>query len=83
MRSTDSGVTWATQTSGTTANLLAVSPSSSQFLATGSGGAVLTSPDGTIWTIRNSGTTASLHAVLFGFSQYVAVGQGGVSRNSQ
>jgi hypothetical protein len=83
VRSADNGVTWAAQASGTSANLLAVSPSSSQFLATGMGGAIVTSPDGITWTTRTSGTTASLYAVISGFAQYVAIGEGGASINSQ
>jgi photosystem II stability/assembly factor-like uncharacterized protein len=83
VRSTDNGVTWAAQTSGTTADLLAVSSTSSQFLVTGSAGAVLTSPSGITWTTRTSGTSANLLAVLSGFAQYVAVGQNGVNINSQ
>ena len=83
VRSADNGVTWAAQASGTTANLLAVSPTSSQILATGSGGAVVTSADGTTWTPRSSGTTANLTTVISGFGQYVALGQGGININSQ
>jgi hypothetical protein len=83
VRSSDNGVTWVAQTSGTTADLLAVSPTSSQLLAIGTGGTVITSPDGITWTARTSGVTASLYAVLSGFAQYVAVGQGGTNINSQ
>ena len=81
--SADNGVTWATRTSGLTGNFLAISPSTSQLVATGAGGLVATSPDGVTWTQRVSGTTADLFSVLSGLSQYVAVGAGGVNINSQ
>lgn len=81
--STDGGKTWVAQSSGTSANLLAISTATNQILITGAGGSVVTSPAGTVWTVRDSGTTANLHSVISGFSQYVAVGQGGISINSQ
>ena len=83
VRSADSGMTWTAQSSGTSANLLALNATSGQVIAVGAGGAVTTSPDGITWTPRTSGTTADLYSVLSGFSQYVAVGQGGISINSQ
>ena len=81
--SVDNGTTWATKTSGTTTDLLAVSPASFQFLVTGKNGTVLTSLDGATWTSRTTGTTTNLNAVLGGNSQFVAVGDGGVTINSQ
>ena len=82
--STDKGASWVTQASGSSANLLAISPTANQVLVTGEGGTVLTSPNGTTaWTTRNSGTTANLYAAISGFSQYVAVGQNGTNINSQ
>jgi photosystem II stability/assembly factor-like uncharacterized protein len=83
IRSTDNGATWTGQASNTSANLLAVSPTSSQFLAAGTNGAVVTSPDGITWTARNSGTSTTLNAVIGGLGQYVAVGQNGTMINSQ
>ena len=84
LTSTDKGVTWVPQASGSSANLLAVSPASNQVLVTGEGGTVLTSSNGTTaWTTRNSGTAANLYAAISGFSQYVAVGQNGTNINSQ
>ncbi len=84
LTSTDNGVTWVSQASGSSANLLAISPASNQVLITGTAGTVLTSTSGTTaWTTRNSGTTANLHAVIGGSGQYVAVGQNGTNINSQ
>lgn len=83
LRSADHGATWTVRTSPSSASWLAVSPTSSQFLLTGAGGAVATSPDGLTWTARTSGSSADLHAVISGLSQYVAVGQGGITINSQ
>jgi len=81
IRSVDNGATWSVQNSTSPANLLALSATPSQFLAVGSGGAVLTSPDGVTWYVRSSATTANLNAVInaSGLAQYVAVGQGGAN----
>ncbi len=37
-----------------------------QYIAVGSGGTLLTSPDGLAWTVRDSGTRETLHAVACG-----------------
>jgi photosystem II stability/assembly factor-like uncharacterized protein len=81
--STDNGATWTAQTTGLTGNLLAVSSSSSQLLAVGSGGLVAVSANGTTWTTGTSGTSSDLYSVLPGLSQYVAVGANGTNINSQ
>ncbi len=93
LRSTDGGSTWATQTSGTTANLLAVSQSSSQttgsttnnqWVATGSGGTVIRSTDGMTWTSSTSTTPSNLYALISGYlGKIVAAGQAGVGVYSQ
>jgi hypothetical protein len=93
LRSTDGGSTWATQTSGTTANLLAVSQSSNQttgsttnnqWVATGSGGTVIRSTDGMTWTSSTSTTPSNLYALISGyFGKIVAAGQAGVGIYSQ
>lgn len=81
--SVDNGATWTAQNSGITGNFLAVSPSTSQLVAVGSGGLIATSTNGVTWTPRTSGITADLFSILAGLSQYVAVGAGGVNVNSQ
>ena len=93
LRSTDGGYTWAAQTSGTTANLLAVSQSSSQttgsatnnqLVAVGSSGTVIRSTDGATWTTAASNTTANLYALLYGYlGKIVAAGQNGAGVYSQ
>lgn len=93
LRSTDGGSTWATQTSGTTANLLAISQSSNQttgsttnnqWVATGSGGTVIRSTDGMTWTSSTSTTPSNLYALISGYlGKIVAAGQAGVGIYSQ
>ena len=83
LTSADNGTTWIVQTTGLTGNLLAVSPSSSQLLAVGSGGLIAVSANGTSWKANVSGTSADLYGILAGLSQYVAIGAGGTNINSQ
>lgn len=93
LRSADGGSTWASQTSGTTANLLAVSQSSSQltggttnnqFVAAGSAGTVIRSLDGVTWTTSASQTSATLYALLYGYlGKILAAGQSGAGVYSQ
>jgi hypothetical protein len=49
------------------------------FVAVGSEGTILISPDGRSWTKQNSGTTKHLHAVAYGNGLFVAVGDGVIS----
>jgi hypothetical protein len=48
------------------------------YVAVGSEGAILTSPDGIAWTARSSGTSLSLRTVVWTGSRYLAAGGGGV-----
>ncbi len=47
------------------------------FVAVGSGGTILSSPDGTTWTPQASGTSVELSGVAFGNGLFVAVGSQG------
>ena len=47
------------------------------FVAVGTSGAVLTSPDGATWTSQTSGTTNNLNGVSYGNGVFMAVGAGG------
>ena len=47
------------------------------FVAVGSDGTILTSPDGVTWIQRSSGTTNLLNGVTFANGTFVAVGRGG------
>ena len=75
---------WTTQTiqtSGTSQVLYSVVWSGSQFVAVGSSGTILTSPDGHTWTTQTSGTSNSLYGVAWSSSgsqsEFVAVGNDG------
>ena len=81
--SANNGTTWTKQTTGITGNIRAVSPSSSQLVAVGTGGLIATSSNGTTWVVSASGTNADLYDLISGLSQYVAVGASGTNINSQ
>ncbi len=74
---------WTTSNAGTEYPLYGVAFGDGQFVAVGTGGSILTSPDGVTWTQRNSGTKNRLPAVTFGNSQFVAVGEAGTIVTSQ
>ncbi|HEX2851818.1 MAG TPA: hypothetical protein VHO24_01175 [Opitutaceae bacterium] len=48
-----------------------------QFIAVGTNGTLLSSPDGLAWSARTSGSTARLRAVAASNNLFVVVGQGG------
>ncbi len=73
----DTGTQWTTRTSGTTASLMDMTWSGTQFLAVGYTGTILTSPDGINWTQRTSGTSNALWGVTWSGTQFVAVGEYG------
>jgi hypothetical protein len=55
-------------------SLYAVTYGNNTFVAVGSGGTILTSPDGVTWTARTSGTYNPLSSVTYGNGTFVAVG---------
>ena len=76
------GNSWATQTSGVTANPKGVCYGGSTFVAVGVGGTIIASSNGTSWTDRTSANSAftsgaDLNAVCYGDGMFVAVGAGG------
>ena len=73
-KSTDNGVTWTTQDSGTTQPLWGAAWDGSQFVVVGNLGTILTSPDGVTWTPRTSGTTAQLSGIVWRDGQFVTIG---------
>ena len=64
-------------TFGTVQGLYFVAWSGSQFVAVGTQGTILTSPDGRVWTAQQSGTAKNLWSVAWSGSQLVVVGRGG------
>lgn len=82
--SSDDGIHWATDNSGTEANLLAVAFGESgelaaTFIAVGAGGTILSSRDGVQWTLQRSGTSSDLRAVAYSglLAEFMAVGAAG------
>jgi hypothetical protein len=54
-----------------------ISGGASRFVAVGSQGTIVASPDGKTWTVKNSGTTYDLNAVTYAKKLFVAVGAHG------
>ena len=74
--STDGGATWTSQFSPVENFLDGLAWTGSQFVAVGTGGAILTSPNGAegTWTPQTRVTFARLRDVIFAGGQLVAVG---------
>src|SRR5208282_1961728 len=79
---TYNGSSWASPASGTTNQLNNVTFGNGLFVAVGSSGTILTSPDGSTWTSQNSGTPLDLYCVTFGNGLFVAVGYMGIQYSS-
>jgi hypothetical protein len=72
------GATWVTKTSGTVADLYAVSSAGTgAFVAVGAAGTTIFSADGTTWTTPTSATTKNLYGSTYGLGRYMAVGEAG------
>ena len=80
------GLTWTSQTSGTSNSLYSIiyASSLSIWIAVGSSGTIITSPTGVTWTTRTSGVSAVLYRVFFNFAtlSLVVVGAGSTVRIS-
>jgi hypothetical protein len=77
------GVTWTPQVSGTTATLRAVTVGP-VYAAVGDGGTILTCPlTGSTWTPAVSGTTRQLNGVYSNGTGFVAVGEAGTILTSE
>jgi len=77
--STD-GAEWATRplpTGSSAAFGTKITYAEDQFVAVGTKGTVLTSPDGLTWTLRASGTEKDLRGIAYGEGQLLAVGEDG------
>jgi len=73
----NTGVNWKKQNSGTNASLSGVAAGGGTFVVVGDYGTVLTSPNGTNWTKRTSPTTQHLNRVSFAPGRFTAVGENG------
>ncbi len=68
---------WEVVESGIGNSLTSVTWAGTQFVAVGSMGTILTSPDGHVWTPRTSGTTSGLNGLAWSGRRIVAVGTAG------
>lgn len=75
--SSPDGITWTSETSGTSEILWKITWGDAQFVVVGYNGIVLTSPDGMTWTSQTSGIGEHLYAVTWNGMLYVAVGRRG------
>lgn len=73
---------WHVRTSGTGANLNAVTYGTGTFVAVGQSGTILISSDGTNWTQSVSGANTNLYGVAWGADRFVAVGDGTILASS-
>ena len=75
----NSGLNWVMQNSGTSSNLFSISNFGSSVLASGSGGVILRSTDlGVSWSQANSGTNSSIFGIARVYSNnYFVVGANG------
>jgi HYR domain len=71
------GVTWTSQNSTTTTDLIGITFGDNNFVAVGDVGTILTSADGVVWQRRSSPTTAMLFGAGYADHTFVAVGSGG------
>jgi hypothetical protein len=76
LTSTD-GISWNSQSSGTTNNLWAVAWGGEQYVAVGDAGTILQSYDAANWSVRSSGVSAQLINVAWGANRFVIVGHNG------
>jgi hypothetical protein len=72
------GATWTRRTTGTAHDLYGVVYDGSRFVAVGTGGTVVTSPEGTTWTSVTSGSTGSSGKLAFGNGRYATAGLSGL-----
>jgi len=71
------GIAWDASRSGVTNDLQGVAATAGLFVASGSAGTILTSPDAVTWTRRTSGSSAFLSSVAAWPGGFVATGERG------
>ncbi|MFZ3137531.1 MAG: CARDB domain-containing protein [Thermodesulfovibrionales bacterium] len=70
------GINWTISNVGLT-GLLSIAYGNSKFVAVGTNGTILTSPDGNVWTPRTSGVLYSLYKIVYSNNNFIAVGDSG------
>jgi Divergent InlB B-repeat domain/Right handed beta helix region len=68
---------WSRQAVNTTNHFQDLTYANGEFLASGLGGLLATSPDGLTWTVRTSGTTADLELTAYGLGNWIGGGLNG------
>lgn len=68
------GLSWTYSFVNSGENLLAVTHFGTQFITTGDGGGIYTSPTANVWTPRASGVSGPLHGVAASATRAIAVG---------
>lgn len=68
---------WTNQSSGVAQTLHDVAYGNNTFVAVGTSGTIITSPDGAAWTTRSSGTANHLWDVVYANSIFMVVGENG------
>jgi photosystem II stability/assembly factor-like uncharacterized protein len=82
MTSLDDGATWTERYSGTSEYLSAITYANEKFVAVGSYGTIVTSPDSLNWTTVSSGSQSWLAAVVHARKKFLAVGTDGTTLTS-
>jgi hypothetical protein len=78
------GTTWHIETNpaaaqnGTPSTLFGIAWSGKRFVAVGTNGTILTSPDGVSWTAQKSGSSNDFYGIAWSGSRFVIVGTNGV-----
>lgn len=67
----EDGINWQLQTSGTTARLLNVTFGHAGFIAVGDSGTILSSPDAITWTEQNSGIRPNIDGIAYMSGVYI------------
>ncbi len=81
--SSENGKDWASIATLEEQSLNGIAWNSDIFVAVGTGGTILTSPDAEIWTQQNSGISSKLTDVVWSNNQFVAIGLGGTIVTSE
>ena len=69
--------------SGTIYGIAENTDTNAMFVAVGSGGKIMYSPDGVSWTMTSSGVAVDLFCIVYEYDQFFAAGAGGTMLRSE